>query len=104
MNSKSLKNLTVIHDVYVEGYNGAFLREIDKDGNDLPNGIWGAWYTASAIDDESKEYQVFWKILDSFDLDEDDDESLACDWKNPWMVLDEDGKNVVGSVYISFGS
>lgn len=96
-----MKKILWTQEGHIEGYNGAFLREIDKDGNDLANGIWGAWYTASAIDDEGKEYQVYWKILDSFDLDEDEDESNACDWENPWMVLDENGKNVVANVKIA---
>lgn len=85
-------------EAYIEGYNGAFLREIDKNGNDLANGIWGAWYTGQAIDDEGNEYQVFWEILDSYDPEENDDESCACDWSKPWMVLDADGKNVVTEV------
>lgn len=76
------------------------MREIDKDGNDLASGIWGAWYTATAVDDEMNEYQVFWEILDSFNPDEDD-ESNACDWAKPWMVLDEDRKNVVTDVEIA---
>lgn len=95
-----MKKITLTQEAYAEGYNGAFLREIDRNGNDLATGIWGNWYTAQAIDEEDNEYQVFWKILDSFDPDEDDDESLACDWKKPWMVLDEDGKNVAANVEI----
>lgn len=96
-----MKKILWTQEAYIEGYDGAFLREIDKNGNELATGIWGAWYTAQAIDDEMNEYQVFWKILDSFDLDEDDDESCACNWEKPWMVLDENGKNIVSSVTIA---
>lgn len=85
----------------VEGYEGHFLREIAEDGKDLATGWWGSYYSANATDSEGNEYMVYWTMLDDYNQSEDNDEGDACDWDNPVMILDEDGKNVTSKVTLS---
>ena len=43
---------------------------------------------------------VYWSINSDYDVNSGDDESYACDWDNPVMVIDGNGKNVIGNVSI----
>lgn len=43
------------------------------------------WYEAHGYDDDDREYNVEWEILDSFDP-ECGDEGDACDWEHPSTV------------------
>lgn len=97
--TKTTLNLT--QEAYIDGCEGAFLYERNADGSEMPTGIANNWYTASAIDAGENEYTVYWEILDDFDANEDTDDAYACDWRKPYMVLDEDGNNVTETVEIA---
>lgn len=97
-----MKKIMINNDAHIEGYEGAFCREFDKDGNPLATGVWDNWYEASAQDDDGNEYIVYFKLADGVDVNETMDETDACDWDNPWMVIDEDGRNVVEDSVISW--
>jgi len=55
------------------------------------------WYEASAKDAEGNVYRIIWKVSHP----DADDESLACDWENPWSILDDHYSDVSDSVKIS---
>ena len=93
--------IRLTQDAYIDGYNGAFLREYDKNGTALATGLWDSWYTATAKDDKGNAYIVFWAIVPEWNPEEDD-ESDACDWDNPYMILDGDGKNVTAKADIEW--
>ena len=98
----NLKEIKLIQDPYVCGYKGAFCHEISDEGKELATGVWDNWYEATAEDENKKQYQVYWKLNDDFDINSDD-ESDACDWCHPWMVLEtgtNNDRNVVASVVI----
>ena len=59
------------------------------------------FYKKTEIDAGENEYTVYWEILDDFDANEDTDDAYACDWRKPYMVLDEDGNNVTETVEIA---
>lgn len=94
-----MEKIKITGEVFPEGYGGAFLREIDADGKDLATGIWDKWYKANACDAEGNCYAIYWKP------GEDDDligSEIRLDENGPFMVIDEDGKNVLGKVEIEF--
>lgn len=80
----------------IEGYEDAFLHYVDEKGRTQPYGIWDYWFTAKAVDNDGNEYTVFWETKEDFDLSNPADE--ACDWESPYMVIDENGVNVLNSV------
>ncbi len=43
------------------------------------------YYSAGAVDADGNEYKVRWEIYDGFD---GDDESNACDWENPSLIVE----------------
>jgi|26BtaG_2_1085354.scaffolds.fasta_scaffold02680_12 hypothetical protein len=43
-------------------------------------------YVGTAEDRDGNEYLVVWHLQDDFDPRTNDDESIACDWDNPWSV------------------
>lgn len=102
----AIKEIKLIQNPYICGYEGAFCREVSEDGKDLATGVWNNWYEATAEDEAGNQYQVYWKINDDFDVhDGYSPESDACDWENPWMVLEigtGNDKNVVSQVKIKF--
>ena len=85
--------LSFVGDAFISGYEGAFLRERDEEGNDLITGIWDYWYEQAAKDQYDNDYTVYWTIRDDHDID-DPDEGDACDWYHPFMILTDTGKNV----------
>ena len=92
-----MTKLTLTQDAYLEGAKDMALNLITADGITRPECIWGPWYTASAKDDDDNEYTIYWTILDDYDADTDEDESNACNWDEPIMVIDEDGKNLIAA-------
>lgn len=89
--------IKLIEEAQIDGCDGAFLRKHDKNGKELGTGWRNYWYTAAATDDKENEYQVYWKIRKNYNEDEDD-ESEACNWDSPIMVLDKNYHNVIDSV------
>jgi hypothetical protein len=93
---KTEKQIRLTQEAYVEGYAGAFLRKINADGTPSIYGLWDNWYTATAEDAEENEYTVYWAMRDDYDASESEgDESDACNWDNPYMILDADNKNIL---------
>lgn len=43
-------------------------------------------YVGRAKDKDGNEYDIVWRLQDDFDPSTNDDESIACDWDNPWSV------------------
>ena len=43
------------------------------------------YYSAGAVDADGNEYKVRWEIRDGFD---GDDESNACDWDEPSLIVE----------------
>ena len=43
------------------------------------------YYSAGAVDADGNEYKVRWEIYDGFD---GDDESNACDWDKPSLIVE----------------
>lgn len=64
---------------------GGFLRLPDEDGKPTDYVMEGGWYQADGTDADGREYIVLWDILP--DWDNDDDQSGACDWEHPAVVL-----------------
>ncbi len=62
------------------------------------------WYEAHASDELGTDYQVVWKISYEYRTGEETDENKACDWANPWAVVDEVEVEVLpeGSYTIEF--
>ena len=56
--------------------------------------VLNEWYQASAEDGEGNDYTVIWTIKNP----DTEDESDACDWYSPYIIVDEHGKEVSGSV------
>lgn len=94
-----MEKIKITGEVFPEGYGGAFLREIDADGKELATGIWDKWYKANACDAEGNCYAIYWKPGEDDDLI---DSEIRLDENGPFMVIDEDGKNVLGKVEIEF--
>ncbi len=94
--------IKLTQDPYIEGYDGAFLREISAEGKYLISGVWNNWYTASAEDAEGNVYTVHWALNDGFDPNTDEDASDAFEYEKPYMVIDDDGRNVVTRVAITY--
>ena len=80
-----MEKIKITGEVFPEGYEGAFLREIDADGN--------------ACDAEGNCYAIYWK---PGEYDDVVDSEICLDENGPFMVIDEDGKNVLGNVEIEF--
>ena len=72
--------------------------QVDMDGNLYKDN----WYEAQAEDDEGCLYMVRWKVLDSYEIGED--EGDACDWNNPYEVCmyEPETIDVTGKVEIVF--
>jgi hypothetical protein len=47
-----------------------------------------SWYEAAAVDQDGNDYRVIWEISDDYDPKEQEEDS-ACNWDEPWAVLDE---------------
>ena len=92
------KSITLSQEAYIEGYDGSFLRFTDEDGNELATGIWGAYYEASAEDEDGNRYCVCWEITNREAFDEGDED--CCDWDCPTIVFDSDGRNVTDLVEV----
>lgn len=93
---REVSEMTKLHltqDAYPCGFSGAFLSKVNEAGEELGTGIYDCWYKASAVDDDSKEYTVYWELRDDYNPEEDDGGD-ACNWDYPWMITDEDGNNV----------
>lgn len=100
-----MKTITItINESTINGYDGAFLNYIDSDGNICAGGIWDVWFEGDASDEDGNTYAVYWELTeDAKELEannELDDLSTACEWDKPYMVIDEDGKNVTDSVIL----
>ncbi len=98
--------LKLIDEAFIEGHDGAFLIEVDSNGNYLSSGLCGEWYKAHATDDAGNDYTVYWNILDSYkdydEIDRANRQDEACNWDNPYMVINENGENVVEKVVIEW--
>ena len=94
-----MKKITVKQNAYVEGYDGAFLRYIFRDGTESAYGLADEWYTAAAEDEDGNEYQIYWRLRDDYDPEIQDEES-ACDWYAPYMILSKFGDcgNIIDGV------
>ena len=57
------------------------------------------WYQASAEDDAGNEYRVLWELDEEYDPNTQEEDS-ACDWGSPFVVYDEDGRDVTDEVEI----
>lgn len=82
----------------IEGYDGAFLRYVSSDGKESARGIRDTWFEATATNENGDDYRVFWKLKDDFDIESEHDYEYACDWYRPYMILDDDGKNVIDGI------
>ena len=51
------------------------------------------WYEASAEDAEGNIYRVIWEIEEDYNPEEQGEDE-ACDWHEPWAILDEHYTNV----------
>lgn len=94
-----MKKIKITGEVFAKGYEGAFLREISEDGKELATGIWDKWYQANAYDEEENYYAIYWK---PGEYDDVVDSEICLDENGAFMVIDEDGKNVLGKVEIEF--
>jgi hypothetical protein len=56
------------------------------------------WYEAAAEDNQGNQYRVVWKLKEDANPY---DESDACDWESPWVILNEDGEDVSDEVELS---
>lgn len=56
------------------------------------------WYEAAAEDNQGNQYLVIWELKEDANPC---DESDACDWINPWIILNADGEDVSGEVELS---
>ena len=92
-----MTKLTLTHDAYIVGNDDTVLNLINADGAEMAECIFGPYYTAFAKDEGGNEYDVFWRICDDFDPNTDEDESDACNWDEPIMIIDEDGKNLIAA-------
>lgn len=93
------KTIVKVGNAHIEGYEGAFLFEKDEDGKDLVTGLCGEYYEASGADSDGNDYTVFWQIINE-NYKTEEDESWNCDWNNPWMIVDSEGKNVTDKVIL----
>lgn len=89
--------ITLTQEPYIDGREGSFLRTVTENGKPTAEGIWGAYYTAAAEDSAGNTYRVFWRIKEDYDAGSME-EDCACDWNEPFMVLDAAGLNVTGAV------
>ena len=87
-------DLKLLDQAYVNGYENAFLHEVDENGRRLITGIWNVWYEQIARDPEGNMYVVYWETREDYDP-ANGDESEAYDWDHPFMILDDSGKNVM---------
>lgn len=94
-----MTKLTLTQEAYIQGNSESFLRKINNDGTESPDGWQGEHFTAQAVDDDGNEYAVYWIPVEGFDA-QDQDYGDACDWDTPVMILDEHNKNVIGAVEI----
>lgn len=63
----------------------------------------GCFYEADGTDDAGESYTIYWRTLDGFDPNTDD-ECDACDWKNPAaVVLTDDWKLVTRPLELLWG-
>lgn len=88
--------IKLVEQPHVDGYDGAFLSNIDNHGKTLITGWWDFWYTALAQDADGKQYAVYW-VPSSGEFDpNNDDEEDCCDWEKPIMVIteDENGRDI----------
>lgn len=72
--------------------NGGSIRAGSRSAYELTS-----WYEAHAEDDNGNEYRVIWEIVNP----DTEDESDACDWLDPWAILDEHYNNVMDNVSIA---
>lgn len=87
-----MKNIRIIDQAYLEGYEGAFYRYTTDEGKPSACGIWDNWYKAIAEDEDGNQYNLVWAITKP-ELFENGDED-CCDWDNPDEILDESGMPV----------
>lgn len=92
-----MKTIKLTSEPCLKGYDGAFLRFVSEDGEELSTGIWDYWYQATAQDKAGEEYRVVWALRNSYDMD-CGDETKACDWDYPDQITDEQGRNVTDKV------
>jgi hypothetical protein len=59
--------------------------------------VLNIWYQASAEDTDGNEYTVIWTIKNP----NTEDESDACNWYDPYAILDEHGCEVSESVELA---
>ena len=56
-----MKHIKITQGAYLNGYDGAFYRFNDEEGDELSTGLWHYWYEARAKDEDGEEYTVIWK-------------------------------------------
>ena len=87
-----MKNIKIIEQAHLEGYEGAFYRYTTEDCKQSACGIMDNWYTAIAEDEDGNKYTLVWAITKP-ELFETGDED-CCDWDKPSEIL-MDGKPVL---------
>ena len=91
--------IRLAQDAHIEGYNGAEYRLHTDDGKPSIYVIRDNWYEATATDDNGNEYLVVWRIKEDFDVNENPDESDACNWDEPAEIINiETGKPVTAEI------
>jgi hypothetical protein len=45
------------------------------------------YYDGLVEDEEGNEYRISWALKDGIEIDEVEDESDACDWDNPILII-----------------
>lgn len=87
--------IRLTQDAHIEGYKGAEYRLTTDAGKPSACVIRDNWYEATATDKNDNMYLVVWRIKDDFNINENPDESNACDWDNPEEIINIDtGDNV----------
>lgn len=91
--------IRLTQEAHIEGYKGAEYRLHTDDGSESIYVIRDNWYEATATDDNGNEYLVVWILREDFDVNENSDESDACNWDEPEEIINiETGKPVTAEI------
>ena len=94
-----MTHIKLTQEAYLDGYDGAFYRFNDEEGDELSTGLWDYWYEARAKDEDGEEYTVIWKITNQ-EAWENGDEAYACEWSDPTYIEDHNGFRVTDDVIL----
>ena len=91
--------IRLTQDAHIEGYSGAEYRLHTDDGKPSIYVIRDNWYEATATDENGNAYRIVWRVREDFDVNENPDESDACDWDAPAEINSiETGKPVKAEI------